>query len=348
MNALTVFQGGQVPAHIAAAFADEGNIADKVTVNSISYTGKVWTLSIDGTKTKLIKRNADGDEEPVSVMKVILCDYNRRRGRAYYEGDYDPDNTAAPLCWSNDGIAPPDTVPAKQSPKCETCPKAVKGSKINAQGKPTVACPQHKMLAVVPAAQIGKFPPLRLKIAITSIYDKTSTDQMAQGWMAFDQYMDYLKSNGVNHTAQIVTKIKFDPTTAYPKLFFAVDRWLEPSEVQAVLPIVKSDAVKELLDGSWTPAGADGVKTDEQVAPALPPQTQTTSADEDDDEAVFAGINAPAAEPVQEPVQAAVTPKATKPKPEPKKAAAQAEAAVEAPSTQVPDGLASLLDEWGD
>ncbi len=214
-------------------------------------------------------RNVDGEMVPVNVMKVIVLDYAKRRGRAYYEGAYDPATEAAPVCWSEDGIAPPMTVEKRQSDKCETCPMAAKGSKVTDQGKATAACSQHRMLAIIPANKLD-FPPLRLKIAITSDFDKQSPDAEAQGWYGFSNFTDFLKSRGVQHTAAVVTKMKFDTNAAYPKIFFAADRWLTPEELAQVAPLTKSDAVQQLLGGTWTPAGPDGVKQDTLAKPAEP------------------------------------------------------------------------------
>ena len=83
-NALAMFDGSNVPAHIGAFMGDMGdNIAEKQTVPSLSYTGKVWSISLDGSKTQLMKRNEDGDEEPVTTMRLVILDYAKRRGRAY-------------------------------------------------------------------------------------------------------------------------------------------------------------------------------------------------------------------------------------------------------------------------
>ena len=74
--------------------------------------GEQWTIAIDGNKTTLM-RVVDGDQVPVNIMKVVILDYAKRRGRAYYEGAYDPANESAPVSWSDDGLAPDETVPAE-------------------------------------------------------------------------------------------------------------------------------------------------------------------------------------------------------------------------------------------
>lgn len=348
-NALTMFDPkAGLPAHVANFFgSDEGsNIENRQSVPSLSPEGKMWTISLNGDKTKLLKRNSDGDMEPVNIMRVVVLDYAKRRGRAYYEGTYDPGNVSAPICWSDDGIAPDASVQDKKSSKCDTCPLAAKGSKITDSGKAVTACSQHRMLAIVPANKLD-FEPLRLKIAITSDFDKQSPDAEAQGWYAFSNYTDFLKSRGVQHTAAIVTKMKFDPNAAYPKIFFAADRWLEPAELAQVVPLTKADNVRALLGGTWTPAGVDGVKHDEPAASAgngaagaaaSTPVDPKPAPDEEDDggEIVMVGMDAPAETPSQGAAQAE--------KPVAEKPAAQPVAA----TANVDPALATLLADWGD
>lgn len=295
-NDIALFGGGNmpVPAHIQNFLAENSNIEERFTVPSLSITGKVWTVSIDGKKTPLMKRNDDGDQEPVSVLRVVVLDYAKDRGRAFYEGAYNPDTISQPRCWSDDGYAPDASVSEPIAATCANCPNSAKGSKITDQGKSVVACGEHRMLAVVPAANLDH-PPMRLKIAVTSDWDGNSPDLVAQGWRAFKNYTDFLRSNNVPHTAALVTKMKFDPGQAYPKILFSADRWTSEEEQAKLAVLIKSQEVADLIAGRWSPAGADGVeKTAEQgdgTAPATqqpqarrgrgrppknPPQTATT------------------------------------------------------------------------
>lgn len=384
-KALTLFDQPNmaIPAHLRD-LNEEGNIEDRQTVPSLSYEGKVWTISVNGEKTKLMKRDADGDEMPMAVMRVVVLDYNQRRGRSYYEGAYDPAKPAQPLCWSDDGVTPHASVAEPQCKSCDKCPMAVKGSKVTEQGKAVQACSQHRMLAVVPANKMD-MEPLRLKLAVTSDYDKEN-ELEAQGWFAFSAYKDFLKARGINHTALLVTKMRFDPNVAYPKVLFSPDRWVEPEEKAIVNPAVKSEAVKKLLQG-WTPAGTNGtplaVDDDEDEAPAskakLSEQAKAKgprrpALDDDEDEAPAPKAKPPVMDDDDEddalppPKKKAVKPAASdddivipkgkvekpKAKPQildddedvpvaPKKAAAPAAA-----SGDLPEDVASLLDDWGD
>lgn len=279
------------PAHVAHFFDDAGtNIAPRTTVPSLSPEGKTWTISLNGNKTKLQRRNQDGDLEPLPIMKVVILDYAKQRGRAYYEGEYDPNNVSAPVCWSDDGVTPDASLPGpfpagtavepgssrKISAACANCPMAVKGSKvIPGTNKAVTACAQHRMMALVPDPAMGlkDIPPLRLKIAMTSDWDKQSPDQEQQGWLAFSNYVDWLVARNVKHTAALVTKMKFDPQAAYPKIFFSAERYLEPQELAVIGPLSKSEEVKKLLGGTWTPAGVDGVPKDQQKVAGAEPAT---------------------------------------------------------------------------
>ncbi len=369
-NALSLFDQPRpaVPDHLRDFLENESNIADRVTVPALGYEGKVWTISVNGEKTKLMRKNSEGDEEPVSVFRGVVLDYAKRRGRAYYEGAYDPGKPGTPVCWSDDGVAPHPNVRAKQASACDQCPLAAKGSKITEQGKAVTACSQHRMVVVVPAFKLD-FQPLRLKLAITSDWDKNSPEMEAQGWYAFNNYTDFLRSKGVQHTAAVVTKMRFDPNVAYPKVMFSPDRWLDPAEIAQVAPITKSEAEQKLLAGTWTPAGVDGTPVAEEddvttaaaaptpapspapapkaaaaapapapkAAPAAPPAAGVSMVMDDDDEAPFV-VETKAAAPK------AAAPKAAAPKAkEPAPAAAPVEA-----STDVPDDVAALLAEWGD
>lgn len=246
--------GAALPAYLAEALGDLGsNIADRMTVHTLSYEGKTWSIVKDGNKTKLQAKNADGDMLPIPVMRVVILNYNPDRGRSYYPGVYNPAASAAPTCWSPDGKAPDASVKEKQSATCANCPQSVKGSKVQ-EGKEMVACSSHRMVAVAPAFDLMA-DPLRLKIAVTSDYDKEIVEH---GWYALRQYTDWLKSRGVAHTGLVVTKMKFDPNTAYPKILFALDRVLTVEEVGQIKQALANPKVAELLAEKWSAAGSAG------------------------------------------------------------------------------------------
>lgn len=377
-TAVANFQAGMpaLPEDLAAFFDENENIRPKMTVPSLSYEGKTWSISLDGEKTKLMGKNAEGDEVPLAIMRVVVMAYADRRGRAYYEGTYDPTKISLPKCWSTDGLVPDDAVQDKQSTECKNCPWAAKGSKVNDAGNETSACSQHRMLVVLPTSKLD-FKALRLKIAITSDYDGRSPDHEAAGWYSFSNYVKMLRANGVAHSARVSTKMKFDPNVAYPKLLFSKDNWLNETQLRAVVPRLKSEEVTSLLDKTFTPNGVDGVATNEaakmpqgvqmprQNAPAKPTQAAKPAtkpaqvkqpdpepvAEEDDivlDDGAFGGATGEVAEEVVEeevvetqPAKPAATKRAaTKP------AATKPQAAAPQPSTNVPSSVGDLLADW--
>src|ERR1043166_1614215 len=351
-NELTLAGAPKLPDDLASFFEENSNLTEtRVTVPSLSYEGKAWTISLNGEKTKLMKRNAEGEQESLQVMHVVVLDYAKRRGRTYYEGAYVPGQAKAPVCWSDDSIKPHESVQQKQHPTCEGCPMSIKGSKVNDQGKQVTACAQHRMLAVIPGNKLD-FTPLRLKLAITSLWDGQNPEMETQGWFAFENYTEHLKKLGGVHTAKFITKMKFDPNAIYPKVLFSRDRWLTPDELRQFATVIKTDAVQSLLGGNWTPNGVDGEKVidnaevieEEVVKPAIektpPPPRRATKASS------TVKVQKAAPPPVEddEDYGEVILPET---KPVPKSPAKKVNPAT-APviSTDVPDELQELLGRW--
>lgn len=290
-NAVTIFDGKQavIPDYLQNTLGNEKNIVDRVSVPSLSYGGKVWTIHKDGEKTKIMKVNEEGDEVAVPLIRVVVLDYAKRRGRAYYEGAYDPDKQTAPLCWSEDGVKPHPSIAEPQHTSCEGCQWSVKGSKQTDNGRSVTACSQHRMIVVAPLAKLDM--PLRMKIAITSDWDKQNEEAAKQNWFAFNNYTDAMRARNIQHTAMVVTKMKFDINVDYPKVLFGPDRYITEEEAEIVQPLIKSDEVKNLLSNTWTPAGSDGVKIaapdDEEEAPKpkkAAPKKAAAPVEEDEEE----------------------------------------------------------------
>ena len=252
-------------------FEEHKNIQDRATVPSVSYEGKKWTLVLGGEKRVVQKRDADGDLVPVTTLKVVVLDQNPVRGRAYYEGAYNPETVSMPRCWSDDSITPSKFVPEPVSKNCANCPMSAKGSRKSDDPtkKELVACSQHQFIAVVPASDLNH-EPLRMKLAITSIWDGKNKANDEAGWFAFKNYTDFLRANGVDHTGLVVTKMKFDSSVGitYPKVLFARDRFLTDEDMEILVPVIQSEKVKHLISTSWTPNGVDGVKQGAISGPA--------------------------------------------------------------------------------
>lgn len=341
-TAMTLFQqpAAGLPAHLADAFADNANVLDRETTPALTFRGKTWRMRQGGEEIVLQRKGEDG-MEPVQTVQVVVLNLNPARSRTYYQGAYESGKNKSPDCWSSDGAKPDSDCKTPQAQTCASCPMSVKGSKITANQKEVTACATVKRLAVVPASKLD-MDPMLLKVPQTSLWDKDNAEQNAQGWFAWDQYVDFLRQRGVKHTAAVVTKIKFDATTEYPKLLFTALRWLEPAEVSAVLPLVDAEATKKLLVGKINESlGEEGHEAaPAAAAPAAPP----APAQEDDG---FGGAQAPAAAPAPAPV----APKAAAPKAAGVPAAPKVTAPVPPPPPVVPPAaassdLAALAAEW--
>ena len=335
-----------IPQHVGDFFTAEGaNIQERTSAPTLGYEGKVWQITLDGEKTKLVKRTDEGDEEPLSTMRVVILDYAKRRGRALFEGVYSPDKISAPVCASDDGVTPNVSIETPKSAKCDTCPMSVKGSKVSDSGKMLAACSQHRLLAVIPANNL-EFTPLRMKIAVTSDYDKQSPDMEAQGWYAFTNYTDMLRSKGVSHTAALVTKMKFDPNAAYPKVMFSADRWLTAEEMARVVPVVRSDLVQDRLGHTHSTPAAVAVAAPVRAVVDEPPAPVAA--------VVRPAVLAPLV--AEAPAVRAGRPKkvAAAPIAAPSKLPMVDDDDDDAPVAQTPavpavsDDVASLLEEWGE
>lgn len=254
-KAVALFDPGAMPAHIAAANQQPGgNVITPVQVNKLTYAGRVWTVTIDGVKTPIMRLNQEGDEEPRPTIPVIIVDAAARRGRAYFTGGFDPAAVKQPDCWSADGITPDPKAPGvadangKRFDKCAECPMSVKGSKITEANKETTACQQHRRMVVALRGQ-PELPLLQLQISITADYDATSTALMEKNIFAWAQYMKYLKSKGVGWTCSLVTRLRFDTTLGinYPKVMFEPIGFTTPDEFALYQPMVGTQEVEDIM-----------------------------------------------------------------------------------------------------
>lgn len=272
-------QAGGLPAHIAAAFGDdEGNTAGRVSIDQLSYRGKVWRLVLKGQEVALTNTDPDtGEINPVQTVRLVVLDFNKQRSRSYYPGEYVDGQNAVPECSSTDGVTPDNGVKKQQSTTCATCQWSVKGSKMTASGKPTTACAPFKRVAVVPAQKIGTHAPLLLKLAQTSVWDKDADGK--DGWYAWDQYIDMLRARGAKHSCMVETRARFDINVPYPKLLFSASRWLDAAEIVAAKGRLANEedmaTIATILEGR----GNDGVSgqppAGQAVAPTNPPAPTT-------------------------------------------------------------------------
>lgn len=254
-NELALFDNKQVavPDHVAALAGDSGNIDAGSNVPSLSIRGKIFRTQIEGEETMVTRYDEEvGDEVPVSALSLIVVDQGPFGARVYYGAEYDPESTSGPKCFSLDGKHPDAKSPEPQAKSCAQCPHAVKGSKVSPSGTATTACQLQRRLAVVPAKKPDSTP-LLLRLAPTSAYDPETKDA-DNGWFGWRQYLDFLNARGVRHTAQVVTKARFDADAEHPKLLFRPERFLTEEEAKIIAEQMQSEEVDQLLHPQEAPA----------------------------------------------------------------------------------------------
>ena len=301
-NALALFDPASVPDHVKKFLeTHDSNIPVSDSIPTLSIKGKVFSISIGGETTKIMKLNSEGEEEPVSILPVVILRSAERRGRNFFEGAYDSDKKSSPICWSNDGVKPDESIPKPKASACNKCPLSQKNSRITENGKGAVACQEFRTIAVVPAHDLA-FEPLRVKLPVTSDFDGQNKEAQAKGWYGFKNYLDLLRSKGVTNTNVLSTKLKFDPSAEYPKLQFSPGKWLGDEQLATVEELVESQKVKDLLVISYTPHTEDDksdlpVDDDEDAAPVVtkPGKAKVAAAVAEDDEDEAAAAAAAAA-----------------------------------------------------
>lgn len=235
-----------VPDYLMAAVPQSNIDGGGASMPSLSIRGKVFRIIKDGAETVMQRFDPQLKEAvPLQMIHVIVLDQGSYGARVYYSGAYDPESAAKPTCFSLDGKMPDAAVAQPQAKTCALCPHAVKGSKMSLSGMPTTACTLQRRLAVVPA-NAPDHPALLLRLPPTSAFDK-GTKNAQSGWFAWRQYLDFLQSKGVAHTAQVITAARFDPAAETPKLLFRPERFLTEEEAAVVLPRIDSPEVRSML-----------------------------------------------------------------------------------------------------
>ncbi len=267
-----VLAGGkfQRPGHLAVFESEPSNLkVMSVRVPTISMQGKVFAIQADGKEMRLTK-TIEGDEVPIPSVPVVILGFNANRGRSYYEGTFDAKNIKPPVCWSSDNVTPDEAVPDKQSPKCATCKWSVKGSRISDNQKQVSACSEYRLVALIPYKALHTdMPPLRLRLPPTSDYDGQNKDAKARDLYAFSQFIDFIRSRGVQHSYEMIVKMSFDttPGITYPKLWFQAQGWVTAEDAARIADIRAEGGVDLCLG---TDEGAVAAQSAEAQAEATP------------------------------------------------------------------------------
>jgi hypothetical protein len=247
----------------------------------ISIKGNKFRLFVDGEQVSVSK------EDHLNIVVVNVAPVSR----TYYEGTYDPNNTAAPTCWSADTKAPSPDVPADQrkASRCTDCPMNVKGS---GQGD-SRACRYNQRLAITLEGKPDEV--YQLQLPATSLFGDGKN-----GKMPMQAYAKFLDAHDTPIIA-VMTKMSLDENSETPKLFFSPVRPLTEKELNEAVAVRDSeDAIKAI---TLTVAQTDGVKKKDSAAgtKSYNPAKEKIIVDDEDEIAepkkVEAKKSAPAADP---------------------------------------------------
>jgi len=245
MAELTLFSSGNtLPAHLRnleldattkALMGSSGGGAGK----RISIRGGVFRMLVDG---KEIAQNED------RAMNIVIVAANAHVSRSYYEGTYEEGKNIAPSCWSNDGITPDSKVSEPQAGKCASCPQNIAGSAEQGKGR---ACRYSQRLAVTLENDL-QGDVYQLTLPAQSIFGKAEN-----GKMPLQAYAQFLGGHGLPITS-VVTEMRFDTSSATPKLTFKAQRPLEVDELATAQEKGASNEAKTAIANN--PATLDGAK----------------------------------------------------------------------------------------
>lgn len=255
MSEMTLFSkgGNTLPAHLRNLQLDE---TTKALMGSgggagkrISIKGGVFRMVVDG---KEVAQNED------RAMNIVVVAANAHVSRSYYADTYVEGQVLAPTCWSNDGVSPDTKVAEPQAGKCASCPQNIAGSATQGTGR---ACRYSQRLAVTLENDL-QGDVYQLTLPAQSIFGNAEN-----GKMPLQAYAKFLGSHGLPITA-VVTEMRFDTSSATPKLTFKAVRPLEADEMATAQEKGQSAEAKTAI--SNTPATLDGAKAKGGVAAPAP------------------------------------------------------------------------------
>lgn len=222
----------------------------------IGIKGKVWSTRFAGKDTPLMREDGDG---PRGSIEVVIIKSAAAISKIYYKGGYTDGSTAAPDCWSSNGVTPDASVQNKCNKTCADCPMNAWGSRVTEAGKPGKACADSRRIAVTPIADIDNElfgGPMLLRVPAASLKELKA-------------YGDLLSGYQVPYYAA-VTRISFDPKEAYPKFVFSAIRPLTDPEAVKIIALREDKRVTTILNETYADQAAASEDTSEDDIPDSP------------------------------------------------------------------------------
>jgi hypothetical protein len=177
----------------------------------------------------------DGDG-PRNSIEAIILKASSHVSKIWYENGYVEGSTAAPDCFSTNGVSPDASSKKRQGNVCATCPMNQWGSRVTPAGKMGKACSDSKRTAIAPLEDIKNEAfggPMLLRVPAASLKDLAAYGQKMQA-LGYPYYA-------------IGTRIAFDPAEAYPKFVLNAMRPLTDAEADLVLQLRDSPQVQTIL-----------------------------------------------------------------------------------------------------
>lgn len=216
MSDIALFsQGGNtLPAHLR-------NLElDATTKALMGSGGNGKRISIRGNVFRMIVGGKEVAQNDDRAMNVIIVRAAEKVSRSFYAGAYVEGQNAAPACQSTDGVAPDKGVKNPQSTNCQNCQQNIKGS---GQGD-SRACRFNQRVALALENNIGG-DVYQLTLPGQSIFGTGDN-----GKMPLQQYAKFLGGHGLP-VGTVVTEMRFDTSSATPKLTFRAVRPLSVEEL---------------------------------------------------------------------------------------------------------------------
>jgi hypothetical protein len=232
MSAVIPFNEGAVPAFLRNAQVNNEDLTANVGSGFpvLSVKGKTWAL-VKGGERKVLTRDIDGEAVPTNSVEVVILKANKHLSKIYYAKGYSEGDVGKPDCYSNSGDAPEKDAESPQAKSCAMCKHNQWGSKVSEDGKKLKACQDARRVAVAAAGRINE--PMLLRIPPASL-------------RPLHDYAQMLGKRGVGYNA-VVTKIKFDPDAATPKLVFEAKAFVSEEQFEQVQEAVNDPMVEQIV-----------------------------------------------------------------------------------------------------
>jgi hypothetical protein len=196
-------------------------------------------------------------------LNAIIVNSSPKVGRIFYAKQWAPDaEPTSPDCFSNDGNIPDAGSTNKQSDRCDTCQKNIKGSGMGN----SKACRYSRRIALVLEDDFGT--PLegevyQMNLASKSLFGESPSDNTH----TFESYVKYLGNNGKS-LDWYITKLSFNEDNDNQSLLFTPVEHIKRSHYDVITKVGNTPAVQKMV--TMTPYQAQTSKANSLPAPAAP------------------------------------------------------------------------------